>query len=329
MTDYFCFPNVKTWTDVESLKAEGFVRNETPIFAVAEFMDIYSYPEIFRTIQDSSYFFTRLDGLDVQHAIIVETGFQNAFVPHLETVVPNLHTLIFDRYQRPHYTLEEKYFNGKCPVKRLDIRRAFRKNHYIFSPERKEQEFLSSVMNLELDYLWLEFDLDNTDDWHVEMLGVCKAKSLNIIVKGYNGSYPHKPFLEEIFGLKNLSTLIIGQQFAPYESDVKLDFPFESILLLRSETLENVIVEKLEDTRFICSSEILNNTLHDLLLDVCIAFASAGLALYELYFILEYLPPMRGHKRFKVVASLEKIRLSIAKVKKQRNLGNKERNIES
>lgn len=327
MTDYFCFPNVKTWTDVESLKEEGFVRYDTPLFAVVEFMDIYNNAEVFRTINNSSYFFTRLDGLDVQHAVIVEEGLQDSFVQHLGTVMPNLHTLIFDRY-RPHYTLAEKYFNGKCPVKRLDIRRAFRRNHYIFSPKQKEeQEFLSSVMNLELDHLGLEFDLDNAEYWHVEMLGSCKAKSLNIIAKGYNGSHPHKSFLEEIFGLKNLSTLIIGQKLAPFESHVMIDFPLESILFLRSKTLENVIVATPERTSFMCSSGILSHILHDILLDVCIAFYSVEISLYEIYFILEYLSPMRGHNRFKVIDSLQKIRSSIAKVQNHRELKNKERNI--
>lgn len=341
MTDYFCFPKVEPWNEDKVLLSEGFVYYRTPCPSDR----IYSTDPVEQIALQKKHSFvnlyTRLDGLEVQQAIIADYAMQISSLPLWEEVLPNLHTLAFSRASYSQHEADKMYLFKKHPIKRLYVEDIFFRMDRISSPIiEREMQFINRIMAMEVDELWITGDITYITDSDIEALQRCKAKSLRITNVSLSKRVGMEKICSKLIELKNLSAIM----FDASHSSVSFTITIDEIELLRSPQLgfvylwgrhhqcsdkckihgEYKVYGKCEDISLhdrklhsICTSKILNKRLHSVLVNVCIALHGIEFSLYGAYFILEYLPEMRGHKRFAVIHSLEKIRESISKVKQR------------
>jgi len=315
MTDYFQFKEVQPWNTEEGLLREGFVFAKNALTVDV----IYSRDPVKNAdIQKKHsliHVYSRIVGLEIQHAVICNHQMEESML-HLDNdVISTLHTLSFSRDICEQFGCEV-FFTKNSQIKRLNVDGMFPLQVYD-SRLYDDTRVIDAIMNMELDELWISFDMVNLKDFHLDCLRRCKAKSLRIVNAAFCrlSNVMHK---HELVSLRNLSSIMFESEYTPpflYSEE-----EFEGIVSIRSPQLEGVyIFESGKDESMITAFhyKTLSLKLHDILLDVSIALSNLDFGVYAIYYIVELLPTLRGHNRFKVMETLHRIRESIAKVKER------------
>ncbi len=290
MTDYFCFSDKVDWTSCEGLKFEGFIQCVTN----------HRMVKLVKKTEDG-------DQVALYRTMFGEPEPSGPWI--------DVHTLVTNRYRETLYTVFDDFFWNGHKIKRFCVLGAFDNERN--RQKHAEVEFMKNLFGLCIDELCLGFYIcGDIFENIITGLETCKAKSLYIkITITRDSSKQNQKAIDRLLNLKNLSRLEIYSVFLRHALD---EINVEKILLNRRSKLETVCILCLNDTYQVCSGKILSQRLHPVLLDVAISLSNLGLPVYPLYFILEFLPQMRGHNRYLVIKSLEKIEKSIRKIKQNK-----------
>lgn len=237
---------------------------------------------------------------------------------YVKEALLDVHTLVIDRTVENHYGVFRHFFFRGNTIKRFCVLSTIGCLPYV--QKEDEIKFYQNLFGLCIDELCVDMYISsNLCEEFMHEIEMCMAKSLHIkITLLRESSTKNQETIDRLLNLKNLSALDI---YSPWIADTLTESNIEKILLNRQPKLETVYIYGFygfNNIMQICSEKILSRRLHSVLLDVSISLSSLGLPMYVLYFMLELLPEMRGHNRYLVIDSLEKIEKSIRKIKPNR-----------